>query len=75
MMFHKTIMDNGVTAVSEINDVYEFIVQLDNERPLKIDRASQEVFKDYIDFTVDLRNGRGKIYVGNYLDYTNKLNK
>jgi len=26
MMFHKTIMDNGLLAVKEVNDVYEFIV-------------------------------------------------
>ena len=38
-MFHKTIMDNGAIATKEVNDVYEFVVQLDNEKPLKIDKA------------------------------------
>ena len=75
MMFHKTIMDNGVVAVREINDVYEFNVQLDNSRPLKIDKSSQEVFVDYIDFTIDLRNDRGKLYVGNYENHIKKINK
>jgi len=40
MMFHKTIMDNGVIAVKDIGDVYEFVVQLDNDKPLKIDKKS-----------------------------------
>lgn len=75
MMFHKTIMDNGVVAVRDINDVYEFNVQLDNSRPLKIDKSSQEVFVDYIDFTIDLRNDRGKLYVGNYENHIKKINK
>lgn len=68
-------MDNGVIAVKEINDVYEFIVQLDNSKPLKIDKSSQQPFKDYIDFTIDLRNDRGKIYVGNYEEHLKKINK
>ena len=34
-------MDNGVIAVKEINDVYEFVVQVDNSKPLKIDKGSQ----------------------------------
>ena len=65
-MFHRTIMDNGVVALKEVNDVYEFVVQLDNDKPLRIDKAKQTVMKDYIDFTIDLRNDRGKIYVGIY---------
>ena len=68
-------MDNGVIAVKEINDVYEFIVQLDNSKSLKIDKSSQQPFKDYIDFTIDLRNDRGKIYVGNYEKHLKKINK
>ena len=75
MMFHKTIINNGMTAVQEVGDVYEFLVQLDNDKPLKIIKDQQEVFKDYIDFTIDLRNDRGKIYVGNYIDHTKEINK
>lgn len=31
--------------------------------------------KDYIDFTIDLKNERGKIYVGNYVDHVKKIKK
>ena len=75
MMFHKTIINNGLAAVQEVGDVYEFLVQLDNDKPLKIIKEQQEVFKDYIDFTIDLRNDRGKIYVGNYIDHATEINK
>ena len=75
MMFHKTIMDNGLVARKEVNDVYEFMVQLDNDKPLKIDKNTQEVWKDYIDFTIDLRNDRGKLYVGNHLDHVKEIGK
>ena len=75
LKFHETIMTNGVTAVQEIGDVYEFIVQMDNDKKIKVDKDKQEFMKDYIDFTIDLRNDRGKIYVGNYLDHVKDLGK
>ena len=68
-------MDNGLLAVKEVNDVYEFIVQLDNDKKLKIDKNSMELWKDYIDFTIDLRNDRGKLYVGNYLEHVKDIGK
>jgi len=33
------------------------------------------VFKDYIDFTIDLKNDRGKIYVGSYEEHIVKIKK
>ena len=43
-------------------------MQLDNEAKLQIDRENQVVNKDYIDFTMDLRHDRGKIFVGSCED-------
>ena len=40
-------------------------MQVDNEKPLKqVNKATDIVGVDYIDFTIDFKNDRGKIYMG-----------
>ena len=75
LKFHETIINNGLVAVKEVGDIYEFIVQLDNDKKLSINKATAEVWKDYIDFTIDLKHDRGKIYVGNYKDHVIDIGK
>ena len=50
--------------MSSVNNVYEFVIQIDNERPLSIDKEVHVSNVDYVDFTIDLKNDRGTIYVG-----------
>lgn len=63
-MFHNIIIKNGKTAHEEVNDIFEFVVQLDNDRKLKIDRDNDIKNKDFLDFTIDLKDPRGHIFVG-----------
>jgi hypothetical protein len=34
---HRQILLNGVDMTREVHSIYEFVIQLDNERPLDID--------------------------------------
>lgn len=61
---HTIIMNNGVDLVRSVNNVYEFVIQLDNDRPLNIDKNLHIQNEDYVDFTIDLKTDRGVIYVG-----------
>ena len=67
---HGEIYDSGTKLVSQISNVYEFRLQVDNDKPLKaIDKSVDVVNVDFIDFTIDLKNDRGKIYLGCPDDY------
>lgn len=35
---HRIIINDGAEIVKKVNNVYEFVIQLDNERPLFIDK-------------------------------------
>ena len=54
MQFHKIIIDHGAESVKDVGKTFEFVVQLANDAPLKIDKGKMEHFVDYIDFTIDL---------------------
>ena len=43
MEFHKIILKNGALATNDVNAVIEFIVQLDDERKLDIDKKKHIV--------------------------------
>lgn len=64
MQFHKIIIEHGPESVKSVGKTFEFVVQLDNDAPLKIDKNKLTHFVDYIDFTIDLQHEPGKIYVG-----------
>lgn len=64
MEIHRIIINNGVDLVQNVNNVYEFVIQLDNESPLNIDKSTHIPYKDYVDFTIDLKTDRGVIYCG-----------
>lgn len=62
---HGEIYTSGTKLVPQINNVYEFRLQVDNEKPLKqVNKEVDKVNVDYIDFTIDFKNDRGKIYMG-----------
>lgn len=67
---HSEIYESGTMLVSQISNVYEFRLQIDNDKPLKdINKAVDVLNVDYIDFTIDFKNDRGKIYMGCPDDY------
>lgn len=62
---HGEITESGLKLVKDIGNVYEFRLQLDNDKPLKdVNKKTDIVLKDYVDFTIDFKNDRGKIYMG-----------
>lgn len=67
-LFHNIILKHGQQATDDIQEVFEFVVQLDNKKKLSINREVDIVNKDYLDFTIDLKNDRGKIFVGSCED-------
>lgn len=73
---HGEIYKSGTKLVGQINNVYEFRLQIDNDKPLKQVNKEKDVLNvDYIDFTIDFKNDRGKIYMGCPDDYYNKSDK
>jgi len=75
MQFHKIIIDHGPESVKDVGKTFEFVVQLENDAPLKIDKGKMKHFVDYIDFTIDLQHDQGKIYVGSQESSKQSLSK
>ena len=42
---------------------------MDNSRKLNIDKEKHEINKDYLVFTLDLKNDKGLVYVGTCQEY------
>ena len=61
---HRIILNNGVDLVKKVKNAYGFVIQIDNDRPLGIDKNIHVSNVDYVEFTIDLKSDRGVIYVG-----------
>lgn len=57
-LFHNIIIANGKNIVSDVKEIYEFVTILEDGRK--------------IDFTMDLKYDRGKIFVGSCADAINR---
>mmetsp|Transcript_17856 Transcript_17856/g.30308 ORF Transcript_17856/g.30308 Transcript_17856/m.30308 type:complete len:89 (-) Transcript_17856:234-500(-) len=66
MHMHKIVNKHGEEAAREVRDVFEFDVQLDNGKPLKVNKNAGVEGEDFVIFTIDLKNERGKVYVGGF---------
>ncbi len=63
------MLKHGQDAVNEVNQIYQFEVQMNNSRKFHIDKSKDEINKDYFVFSLDLKNDNGLVYVGTCQEY------